>query len=85
VRYRKRPVEVDAILWDGSLQSAQRIRNEFGSAVHVVYDEDEIGLYLGNHAGMLQAKPGDWVVKGTVGEVYPVTAAVFDDIYEAVA
>ena len=84
MKYRKRPVEVDAVQWDGTLQCAQRIRTEFGSAVHVVHDDDELGLFLGNHAGMLQAKPGDWVVKGTHGEVYPVTQLVFRDVYEPV-
>lgn len=34
--------------------------------------------------GELFARPGDWIVKGIEGEIYPVKASVFDATYESV-
>lgn len=32
--------------------------------------------------GTMTARPGDWIVKGVKGEVYPVRADIFADTYE---
>lgn len=34
-----------------------------------------------NHHGDTWARPGDWVIKGTQGEFYPVSPEVHDDKY----
>lgn len=31
--------------------------------------------------GVMQAKPGDWVIRGTQGEFYPCKDAIFREIY----
>ena len=40
-------------------------------------------LYVPTIHGQTVARQGDWVVKGTQAEFYPVTADVFAQIYEA--
>jgi hypothetical protein len=34
--------------------------------------------------GPMQAGPGDWIVRGTRGELYPVKDVVFREVYEPV-
>lgn len=34
--------------------------------------------------GLMQAKLGDWIIKGVHGEFYPIKDAIFQETYEAV-
>lgn len=34
--------------------------------------------------GLITASPGDWIIKGTDGELYPCKPHIFPDIYEPV-
>ena len=34
--------------------------------------------------GMMVARPGDWIIRGVKGELYPCKADIFEATYEAV-
>lgn len=40
------------------------------------------GLLIKTKEGPLTASPGDWIIKGTAGELYPCKPEIFSTIYE---
>ncbi|TPM89872.1 hypothetical protein [Mesorhizobium sp. B2-1-3A] len=41
-------------------------------------------LYIGTLEGTMAAMPGDWIIRGVKGEIYPCKPDIFDATYEAV-
>lgn len=95
-RFRKLPVEVDAVLWDGKginepapdwlttalladpgppgeMLSAGAIQAAPGGA-----------LFIGTLEGTVGASPGDYILRGVEGEIYPCKPSVFEKTYELV-
>lgn len=80
IRVRKRPVVVDAFRYTGN--NADAVASWVGADAAVTLDGDlVIRTYEGDH----RADPGDWVMRGTLGEHYPIRPAVFDSVYDEVA
>jgi hypothetical protein len=82
-KYRKKPVVIDAMQWDGTDPSAAAIAAEF--------DVDAKRLAFGRGVldvvtleGGLSASPGDWIIRGVQGELYPCKPDIFDATYEPV-
>lgn len=42
------------------------------------------GLVIATDTGTMVVDPGEWVVRGALGDLYPVSGESFDLIYEAV-
>lgn len=82
MKYRKRPVEVDAILYDGQNVvdcvkfAGQENVHQFGVGQPMV---------LRTLEGNITASIGDWIVRGVAGEVYPVKPDTFMKTYEPAA
>lgn len=90
---RKKPVEVHAELFDGSMDRAMTL-------ARVV--KGQAGLYAGQQEqpdraerelwyieiptleGTMRADAGDWIIKGVQGEFYPCKPAVFHRTYDIV-
>lgn len=81
-RYRKRPVVIEAFQWDGLITTWEReLLPRFGPAVGAsVYGD----LTIATLEGDMTAKPGDWLIVGVEGEIYPCKPAIFAATYEAV-
>ncbi len=82
MRYRKKPVVIDAIQWDGSVESATKI-------LHWMFPDIEpdaiaCGLTIATLEGEMKASKGDWIIKGIKGEFYPCKPDVFAATYEPV-
>lgn len=79
VKVRKKPVEVEAVQWDGI---------HFGPVES--FSPFIFGPYLDNHIeiptleGRLRAEPGDWIIRGIKGEIYSCKPDIFEKTYEAV-
>lgn len=82
-QYRKRPLIVEAMRLPG--------RNEAPSDALIVWLHDqnkmtESGrdgeLLVHTLEGWVTASPGDWIIKGTQGELYPIKPGIFDEVYE---
>ena len=43
---------------------------------------DEIGLLIPTLEGLMVARPGDWIIKGVKGELYPCKPDIFEATYE---
>jgi hypothetical protein len=81
-RFRKRPVEIEAIqytgdnyfqVWDWALQKNGAKVAEMGFADTLVIMTLE---------GTMRASPGDWIIKGVDGEFYPCKPDIFAKTYD---
>lgn len=80
MRYRARPLEIDAALWTGDLSS---IPGKWLNEAEL--ERDHTDLIVPTLEGPTRAKAGQhYVVRGTAGEFYPVRRDIFESKYEAV-
>ena len=77
MKFRKKPVVVEAVLYDGSKESiADCLR--LGRNIGLAADH----LTIKTLEGTMRADLGDWVIRGVKGEVYPVKPDIFAATYE---
>lgn len=79
-RFRKKPVEVEAIQFDGGEDSWREITDW----ANEVWFRVQGGLEIITLEGRMLAAPGDWVIRGVAGEFYPCKPDIFEATYEAV-
>lgn len=82
-KYRKKPVEIEAVLWDGNKVS------ETTPWISEALKNDTIMRYgdkvvIRTLEGQLFANPGDYIIKGVKGELYPCKPDIFNETYEKV-
>ena len=77
-KYRKKPVVIEA--WQNSDE------NEFPVwLANVDVGREPGGVILINTLeGVMKAMPGDYIIKGVKGEVYPCKPDIFEATYEVV-
>lgn len=82
-KFRKRPVVIEAMQFEGSLGSYLDVTDWMGkeAAKGTKYTDPIMAIPTleGDHA----ANPGDWIIKGVAGEFYPCKPAIFDATYES--
>lgn len=87
-KFRKKPVVIDAIHFDGTVECARRIRAAFGrDDLVVVLDGKFINggkLLIPTLEGDMTADIGDWIIRGVKGELYPCKPDIFDATYEPI-
>lgn len=79
--FRKRPVVIEAVQFDGTLQSVAALLAK-SKQTEVGQDFIEDDLIIPTLEGEMRAKVGDWVILGTHGELYPVCKDIFEANYE---
>lgn len=88
-KYRKKPLIVEAIQWDGYINQTQmNCLYDWGLQTYNVAHQWEDGsnrvdIYIHTLEGMMECDVGDFIVKGIEGEFYPVKESVFLKSYEA--
>lgn len=85
-RFRKRPVVVEAVRytgWSYGPQIAQWCGGVWHKVEGVPFGEEWIDIPT--LEGTMRVDVGNWVVRGTRGEFYPVKDAPFWDTFEEVA
>lgn len=78
-RYRKKPVEIEAVQFDGKNQ--EEIARFMGV---VQYDRHSREITIETLEGTHLARPGDWIIRGVKGELYPCKPDIFEATYEPV-
>lgn len=86
MKYRKKPVIIEAIQF---IDNADRIIeiHEFmgGDTIRVNYeDKDNPYLKIETLEGTMKASVGDYIIKGVNGEFYPCKPDIFEKTYERV-
>lgn len=82
-RWRKKPVVIQAVKWDGSNLAVEALNGVLGLDPLTIVDKDK--LKIQTLEGDMLASVGDWVIKGVNGEFYPCKPDVFEKTYEACA
>jgi len=77
--FRKKPIMVSAVRFDGEYEGA--VRDFIGNHPHS-YDGD--GILIDTLEGRMRANPGDWIIRGIKGELYPCKPDIFVATYESV-
>lgn len=77
MKYRKKPVVIETIQYTG-LNVV-----EVGQFLAGADFEPGIkGFTINTLEGAMLASPGDWIIRGTHGEFYPIKAHIFEANYE---
>lgn len=82
--YRKKPVVINAVQWDGTVEEATDIINWILTGELVARYHDDPAIMIDTLEGTMRADPGDWIIKGVNGEFYPCKPDIFAQTYEAV-
>jgi len=89
MKYRKKPVVIEAIQWSGKntdevLQWCEGCATyepmSSGNNVVVIETLESDSIYSTRHA----ASKNDWIIKGVKGEFYPCKPDIFEQTYEKV-
>nr|WP_293844220.1 hypothetical protein [uncultured Arsenicibacter sp.] len=85
--FMKRPIEVPAVVWEGTPESLEELKGFTG--LDLVLDEDEVIIPTLEDGKKGQAKHvasvGDFIIKGVNGEFYPCKPDVMDKTYVEVS
>jgi hypothetical protein len=90
VRYRKKPVIIDAFQFTGGpdqKEDPEWIVEAIKNKTVGVYSMNENGickLEIQTLEGTMAANVGDYVIKGIEGEIYPCKPDIFEKTYEPV-
>ena len=84
-RYRKKPVEVDArqffptdLPWPDGVEGYQR------EVVQTLPGDTHLwnAWRIATLEGVMEVRPGDWIIRGVKGETYPCKPDIFEMTYE---
>lgn len=86
MKFRKRPVVVEAVRWTGS--NVDEVAAFFGTppAIVAACISSVLGEYrlpIVTLEGVVTASPGDWIIRGVKGEYYLCKPDIFERTYEA--
>lgn len=90
MQYRKRPVVIDAVQWDGDNFDAVL---SWAAGFPPVGDQDLVlrhapdtrEILIPTLEGIMVASAGDWIIRGVAGELYPCKPTIFAATYEPAA
>lgn len=93
-KYRKKPVVIEAIKWNGA--NEHQIREFVGnpmlrvsrppSQFELDYDltDEMINIFIPTLEGEMRANRNDYIIKGVKGEFYPCKPDIFEATYEKI-
>lgn len=85
MKYRKKPVEIEAIQFEDNSDRICEIAEFMGGDLRVNYeDKDNPYIPIETLEGTMKASVGDYIIKGVKGEFYPCREDIFEQTYEKV-
>lgn len=78
MKFRKKPVEIEAVQWTG--HNAPALKHFAGKDIKFVGGIPEIQTL----EGRMMVSVNDWVIRGTRGEFYPCKPGPFEDTFEPI-
>src|SRR4051794_35474892 len=87
-QFRKKPVVIEAVQWSGNSIGnpvPNWISDALQKAPHMVGGIIRVGeeVHIFTLEGTMIASPGDWIIRGVKGELYPCKPDIFEATYEA--
>ncbi len=85
MKYKKKPVIIEAIKWTGDPKTTEIEDKSFVDAYkNGTFKYNGNKMLIKTLEGEMTASPGDYIIKGVQGEFYPCKADIFAQTYEAV-
>jgi hypothetical protein len=90
MKFRKKPVVVEAVQWNGNnlreIIAFTGLNTSASTLTWETYEQLVLnhGLKIFTLEGPMMALIGDWIIKGVSGEFYPCKPDIFEKTYEAV-
>lgn len=81
MKFRKKPVVIEAFQYRQSEQPSELCDDVIAGRVR--YPEDGTILIM-TLEGSMTGQPGDWIIRGVKGELYPCKPDIFAATYEPV-
>lgn len=83
--YRKKPVTIEAVPYLPDDGEQRVVVTEFLAKSEWYFaDDDTKSLIIRTLEGDHRCRPGDWIIRGVQGEVYPCKPDIFTATYEPV-
>lgn len=79
--FRKRPVVIDAVRFEDSVECFDELQELGLDPVRVGYDVKPPVLRIDTLEGEMTAQLGDYIIKGVNGEFYPCKPDIFEKTY----
>ncbi|UNY39967.1 hypothetical protein KLEB273_gp122 [Bacillus phage vB_BauM_KLEB27-3] len=79
MKYRKKPVVVEAIQYDLSKYYIHEIREFVGPSLKL---DSSGNHYISTLEGNMSISPGDYIIRGIQNEFYPCKPDIFEQTYE---
>jgi hypothetical protein len=84
MRFRKKPVVIEALQWKGS-NLYEVARFIYGYDNNLVPEcNAHYELFISTLEGLQAAPIGDWIIRGVKGECYPCKPDIFTLTYESI-
>lgn len=83
-QYRKKPVVIEAVQWDGDSETANQFLGEDYGVDWEYAAQGDSALVIPTLEGRMRANPGDWIIRGVKGEFYPCKPDIFEATYEEI-
>ena len=83
MKYRKKPVVIEAVQWTGENVSDIIKFTEIIADASIEFKDGGF-VEIGTLEGRMIAKPGDYIIKGVKDEFYPCKPDIFEQTYELV-
>ena len=77
-RYKKKPVEIEAIQFTGD--NYKEVEEFVGQSLYISYGMVAIPTL----EGIMRCKVNNYVIKGVRGEFYPCDREIFEETYEEI-
>ena len=82
VRYRKKPVVIEAMQWTGdNFAALDKWMGDGGDLTHRTFPADG-RVEIDTLEGVMTASLNDWIIRGVSGEHYPCKPGIFEMTYE---
>lgn len=79
-KFRKKPIVIEAMQWDGTTKSGDEIIVWSDHLVQWLAGWDA-RLVVATMEGVMEVAPKDWIIRGVKGEFYPCKPDIFDETY----
>lgn len=77
MKYRKKPVEIEAVQWNGD-----NLKEVLEFSKDAYLGKDDRTLFIETLEGDMKASIGDYIIKGVNGEFYPCKPDIFEKTYD---
>ncbi len=84
MKFRKKPVEVEAVQFQGGVSSGNHIIGWMSAGTSYPARWEDGNLLIKTLEGIMRAFPGDWIIRGVKGEYYPCKPDIFESTYEQI-